>query len=274
MDFKAALFLMGSLSLSPVVVPPPEQCRVEPEVVPVDAAATDISEQETDEDEVSEESSQSVSSLQQTASNESVISSLNSSHLESEGDTQQQRSAQFPSVVCFLCHEAVEKCIKGVMYAYCGLDSDLLNCSALVTLHDAMKTSPHSPKLLHEPIEHCVMQVNEHQNRSRYPNFHIPPCAPAVTYTTANAREALMATKKLFDVLKQDEKMAPIIHDIDDLHVPQFMPMLRSLGGNDGQFCPLCHCILQCSRSQTVYYIESTSLIIKEIVQEMVGSYL
>ena len=249
-DFKAALFLMGSLSLSPVVVPPPEQCRVEPEVVPVDAAATDNSEEETDEDEVSEESSQSVSSLQQTASNESVISSLNSSHLESEGDTQQQRSAQFPSVVCFLCHEAVEKCIKGVMYAYCGLDSDLLNCSALVTLHDAMKTSPHSPKLLHEPIEHCVMQVNEHQNRSRYPNFHIPPCAPAVTYTTANAREALMATKKLFDVLKQDEKMAHIIHDIDDLHVPQFMPMLRSLGGNDGQFCPLCHCILQCSRSQ------------------------
>jgi HEPN domain-containing protein len=198
MDYKASLYMMGSSSLTPVVVPPPEQCR----------AAESSNEHESEETE------------EDTCF----------------GKNEEQKSPQFPAVVCFLCHEAVEKCIKGVMYAYCGLKSDTLNCSSLVTLFADMKGSSNCPRALLKPIEQCVMQVNEHQNKSRYPNFQIPPCAPASVYTTANAREAILATQKVFDALREDLKIAPLLGDPDESPVPCFTSMLRSLGGNDGKY--------------------------------------
>lgn len=79
------------------------------------------------------------------------------------------------------------------------------------------------------------MQINEHQKRSRYPNFQIPPCAPAVAYTPAIANEALMATKDLFYILMRDEKIAPLLKGIEELPIPQFTSMLLSLGGSDGK---------------------------------------
>ena len=273
MDYRAALFLMGFTNLTPVVVPAPAMCMATSSVPELDVGDGDASKPLTEEIPCLEShSSESlISSLNDQDNNEdvivssdqessdlyaatvsepsqgksvpkegatplesnssiSIISSLNSEHREGSDKT-----PQFPSVVCFLCHDAVEKLLKGVMYAYCGLNSELINCSALVTLFQQIKVSRHFPQNLLKPIEKCVMQINEHQKRSRYPNFQIPPCAPAVAYTAAIANEALMSTKDLFYILMRDEKIAPLLKGIEELPIPQFTSMLLSLGGNDGK---------------------------------------
>ena len=125
--------------------------------------------------------------------------------------------------------------MKGVMYAYCGLSSDLVNYSSLVSILQQMKISHFVPEHLSEPFEKCVMLVNEHQKMSRYPNFQIPPCAPAIVYTGAIATEVLMATKELFNKLMSDKKIAALLKEICELPIPKFKSMLQSLGGNNGK---------------------------------------
>ena len=262
MDYRAAMFMMGLTELSPVIVPPPEQCvtaqatPLEPQLVKskqtapdkllnktLPSLASNSSEgkhlhENSDEEEKSAfdldaGDLESSNAMDERNSSVSIISSLHSER--EEGSDREPSSTNFPSVVCFLCHEAVEKSVKGVMYAYCGLNSKLINCSNLISLLQEVKVSSHFPKDLLKPIERCVMQVCEHQNRSRYPNFQIPPCAPAIAYTNANAREALMATSQLLHSLIEDPKISPILKGLDELPVPQFTSMLKSLDGSEGK---------------------------------------
>ena len=151
------------------------------------------------------------------------------------GSVSDLSSPQFPALVCYLCHEAVEKCLKGVMYAYCGLKPDLLNCSTLVSLYEDLKRSPHCPQNLIKPIEQCVMQVNEHENKSHLPNYQIPHCAPATVYTAINANEAFLATRKLFQCVQGDPKVALLLGDLEELPKPKFTSTLRSQAGTDGK---------------------------------------
>ena len=142
-------------------------------------------------------------------------------------------ACQFPALVCFLCHETVEKVLKAVLYAFCGLKSELLNSSHLVALLDSMKHSTHSPKHLIEPIEECVMQINEHENKSRLPNYQIPPCAPAVVYSHLDAQGAFTAVHALLIRLQREESL---FGDFGQLPKPKFISALKSLGdGSEGK---------------------------------------
>ena len=266
MDYRAAMFLMRQTKLNPVIVAPPESCvtaqsTLEPlsgEEIITEATESLISEtaeihsshslqmEHLDEDKpnsavfAADENTLEPEApkarderqpLLKSSSSVSVISSLHSEH--EEDNVMEPNTTNFPSVVCFLCHEAVEKSIKGVMYAYCGVSSELINCSSLITLLQQLKVSRNFPRHLLSHIEKCAMQVSEHQNQSRYPNFQIPPCAPAAIYTNANAREALMATGQLLNTLTKEHNIAPILKGLNELPVPQFTSMLRSLDGMD-----------------------------------------
>ena len=150
-------------------------------------------------------------------------------------------SCQFPALVCFLCHETVEKVLKAVLYAFCGLKSELLNSSHLVTLLNSMKSSIHSPKHLIEPIEECVMQINEHENKSRLPNFQIPPCAPAVVYTHLDAHGAVTAVHVLLTRLQKEDMLKSLFGDLGQLPKPRFTSTLKSLGeGYEGNSVLAC----------------------------------
>ena len=236
MDYRAAMFMMGLTELTPVVVLPPEKCTAAsvPESDIGDGKLCEITGCMTEASTVpclkSQSSESVISSLKseiysdngdeikyssgldgdaddvtkeeelplESNSSVSIISSL---HIEHEANSHTNPvKPQFPTVVCFLCHEAVEKSMKGVMYAYCGLSSDLVNCSS-------MKISHFVPEHLSDPFEKCVMLLNEHQKMSRYPNFQIPPCAPAIVYTGAIATEVLIATKELFNKLMSVRKL-------------------------------------------------------------------
>ena len=144
-----------------------------------------------------------------------------------------QVSSQYPALVCFLCHETVEKCLKGALYTYCGLSLDLLNCSTLVSLLEAFQSSEHSPKELLHPIQECVMHMNEHENKSRLPNYQIPPCAPAAVYTPFNANEAFLSTQSLLQHLMGDCKLNVLLGDLGELPKPKFTSSLKAMAGID-----------------------------------------
>ena len=232
MDYRAALFLMEGVTVTPTIVPCPEECElVAAENTPYEQDSSESKEDEYEEIVVTVNSDE-------VESQKSDISSLN----EIMHDTKQGRP-QFPAVVCFLCHEAVEKSIKGVMYAYCGVKSDLVNCNNLVSLLKSLQCSNHRPpKCLEEQIKHCVMQVNEHQTKSRLPNFQIPPCAPALAYTSENAEEALLETRKFLEALMNDERIKPLLN-LEELPIPQFPSMHRSMSGNHSKLHHQCEVI-------------------------------
>ena len=149
------------------------------------------------------------------------------------GDDVNLVTCKFPALVCFLCHDTVEKCIKGVLYAYCGLKQNLLNCSSLMMLHEELSSSPHCPSDLTEPIKECVMSVNRHENRSRFPNYQNSPCAPATAYDAEDASEATRATGKLLHVLQSKPKLQGVLGDLTQLPVARFLSSLKST--QDGQ---------------------------------------
>ena len=246
-DYKAAEFLIGALQLTPRIVQQPSQCGSSSS----DDAEERKSDSETVKNKVGTESNAAEDGESATLSedNDETISKrenedkaessddevkLKESHYRDSGESAfTQENLQYPAQICFLCHEAAEKSIKGVMYAYCGLKPDLVNCRNLVTLYDDLKSSPHCPRNLVERIQQCVMQVNEHENKSRYPNFQIPPCAPAATYTMLNAREAMSATRDLLEYLLTDTKVASLLGNLGDLPKPKFTSSLKSMGGTD-----------------------------------------
>ena len=148
---------------------------------------------------------------------------------------QETESNAFPGLVCFLCHETVEKCLKGIMYAFCGLPHGLLNHGQLVTLIDPLKQSKHVPKDLKQPLEECVMQINQHEHKSRLPNYQNPPCAPAAIYTHQDAKEATIAVRHLVDQLVKDDKLRPLLSDMK-LPTLKFQSTLKSIGqGTEGK---------------------------------------
>ena len=142
---------------------------------------------------------------------------------------------KFPALVCFLCHDTVEKSIKGVLYAFCGLRQDLVNNSSLVMLKEALASSPHHPGHLLDPINECVNTINKHENMSRLPNYrHYPPCAPASTYYTSDAKEAFSATTKLLHHLQSEATLNVVLRDLGQLPAKRFMSSLQSLPDDQG----------------------------------------
>ena len=145
--------------------------------------------------------------------------------------------AEFPALVCFLCHETVEKCIKGVLYAYCGLSLHLVDCGNLVTLNNALdSSSSHCPKPLYDTIKECVMCVSTHENKSRYPNYQNPPCAPASIYTTEDANEAFFAAKMLIEKLSLEDKFTQVLGDLDHMPARKFVSTMRSVPEDQSKF--------------------------------------
>ncbi|XP_011402901.2 PREDICTED: sacsin-like [Amphimedon queenslandica] len=145
--------------------------------------------------------------------------------------TQHKETCRFPALICFLCHDVVEKCLKGLMYARCGLPEFLINDSCLTKISTEIQKSPHIQKRIKDIVKECVLQVSEHDNRSRYPHYQIPPCAPASVYSSLEAMEALRATRKLINKIREDDELKELLGDIDDLPEKMF-DVLVPVSGN------------------------------------------
>ena len=140
---------------------------------------------------------------------------------------------KFPALVCFLCHDVVEKCIKGIFYAKCGMPIQLVKVPHLMSLYENIKVSEHCPQELKKAIHHSVLQVNEHCNTSRYPNYQIPPCAPASVYTDLQAREAIIAAGVLLKEVIKFPDLQEIIGELEEL--PRALLQLGSISDEQGK---------------------------------------
>ena len=136
--------------------------------------------------------------------------------------SEEDDSCKFPALVCFLTHDVVEKCLKGVLYAKCGLPVNLIDSPVVVNLGTAIEKPPGAvPEQFIAVVKECTMQVNEHVAKSRYPNYQVPPCAPATVYTVLQATEALAAAKKL---MQNAAKLPGISELMGDLNC---LPLIR-----------------------------------------------
>ena len=80
------------------------------------------------------------------------------------------------------------------------------------------------------------MCVSTHENKSRYPNYQNPPCAPASIYTTEDANEAFLAAKMLIEKLRLEDKFTQILGDLDQMPTKKFVSTLRSVLGDQSMF--------------------------------------
>ena len=183
--------------------------------------------------------SEQIPTVEQQDESSSIGSQDEMSSTEQQDESiQQEQSAgahHFPALVCFLCHETVEKCLKGVHYAFCGLRPNMIDSSHLVELLESLKQSPHSPKALIPALQDCVYLINEHENKSRLPNYQIPPCAPAAVYNHMDAIEAFSATRKLLTELQKDEKLKDLFGCIGEIPKPKFVSTLKSMATGEGK---------------------------------------
>ena len=125
---------------------------------------------------------------------------------------------RFPALVCFLTHDVVEKCLKGVLYAKSGLDSSLVTSNMIVQLMEKVEQSANFTQQYKQVVKECTMPVCEHIAKSRYPNYQVPPCAPAEVYTVSQATEALAAATRL---VKESRRIPDVGELIGDIEVPE-----------------------------------------------------
>ena len=132
------------------------------------------------------------------------------------GSPKVSSDCKYPALVCFLCHDVVEKCIKGIMYAKCGLPNSLVECNVLSSLMTHLGKSGLCSKLIEVALQSSIIYVVEHDKRSRYPNYHYPTRAPASCYSVAEAMEALKIVNRLMIKLK-DSDMKDLIGELNVL---------------------------------------------------------
>ena len=62
-----------------------------------------------------------------------------------------------------------------------------------------------------------MLQVSEHHDKNRYPNFQIPPCAPAAVYSSTEENAAMNVVKKLMECVAADSSLLPFVGDLQEL---------------------------------------------------------
>lgn len=146
----------------------------------------------------------------------------------SDGDKDSTKRCQYPALVCFLCHDVVEKCLKGLLYTYVeDVKCNTMNCSNLVLLVQQFKDKA-SKVSLHEVCNDTVMVVNVYESKSRYPHFHNPPCAPAAVYLHKDAVEAFSAVSTLMKMLQGDQIVRELLGDLAIIPKPRFISAMKS----------------------------------------------
>ena len=134
---------------------------------------------------------------------------------------QDHEQCKHQALVCFLCHDVVEKCIKGILYATkTGLSDNLLDCSHLISLSDELKKTNNdkcSVELKTE-IETCATLIVDYGNKTRYPNYHgYPPRVPATAYTLEDAAIALKRVNNLMKNLCEHAVIGDLLGDLEVL---------------------------------------------------------
>lgn len=146
---------------------------------------------------------------------------------------------QFPALVCFLCHDVVEKCLKGLLFVYVEkINQQIMNCSNLVTVLQLLKSNDSmcSDQNLITVLHDTVMVVSVYETKSRYPSLHNSFTAPAAVYVPSDSAEAFGAVSTLITSLTAVQVISEIIGDLGITPKPKFISSMKSTSA-ECKFC-------------------------------------
>ena len=129
-------------------------------------------------------------------------------HSPSAAEHEQGASARVPSVceypeaVCFYSHEIVEKALKAVFLAYCGLKHELAASNNVVDIFEKLTKSAGCPEEV-KSISESVYLVSRHGRCCRFPDDNLPPAAPVLSHSTATAKETLSAALRFLEAVSK-----------------------------------------------------------------------
>ena len=101
-------------------------------------------------------------------------------------------------LICFHCHEVVEKALKSALFSSSGMTSAQLASHDLARLALDVSHLPGAPNVLT-----LITTVCDYYEPTRYPHKHQPAKAPADVYTDQQAQEALRVTKEMVALLEE-----------------------------------------------------------------------
>ena len=111
-------------------------------------------------------------------------------------------ACEYPEAICFYSHEIVEKALKAVFLAYCGLKHELAASDHVVDLFEKLKNSPGCPEEVKD-TDKFIHLVSRHGRCCRFPDDNLPPAAPVLSHSTATAKETLSAALKFLKAVSK-----------------------------------------------------------------------
>ena len=106
-------------------------------------------------------------------------------------------TCQHPALLCFLSRQVVEKCLKALCLATCGLNKDIQDAENIVLLYNYLSSC-----LNDKSLEECVHQVSEYDRSTRFPDAHVPSQPPCCVYDEIDAYNAFIAAEKVIKYVK------------------------------------------------------------------------
>lgn len=110
-----------------------------------------------------------------------------------------QSGPPFNALACFDSHEVVEKCLKAMLYRYCGISGSLLVSHRVLGLAECLRKESGRPDTT---TMDSVRKVSGYYLTTRYPNRQPFDIVPAEAFDLNEAEEAVDAASKVFEYAK------------------------------------------------------------------------
>jgi HEPN domain-containing protein len=143
--------------------------------------------------------------------------------LPSTAVPRQRQDHGYPEAVCFYSHEVVEKTLKAVFLAYCGLRHSLASYHHIVDLCEILSTHPNCPESIKEvSLRSHVLFVSRHGDCCRFPDSNLPPAPPMHTHSISTATEVLSSASTFLRKVAELEKFTEVFPtgDLDNIELP------------------------------------------------------
>jgi HEPN domain-containing protein len=144
--------------------------------------------------------------------------------LPSTAVPRQRQDHGYPEAVCFYSHEVVEKTLKAVFLAYCGLRHSLASYHHIVDLCEILSTHPNCPESIKEvSLRSHVLFVSRHGDCCRFPDSNLPPAPPMHTHSVSTAKEVLHSASTFLRTVAELEIFLQVFptSDLNNIVLPE-----------------------------------------------------
>jgi HEPN domain-containing protein len=109
-----------------------------------------------------------------------------------------QSGPPFSALACFQSHQVVEKCLKAMLFYYCGISGGLLGSHEVLDLASKLREEIKIPE---EEDMQYVRRVTKYYLSTRYPNRQPSNVVPAEAFNKNQAEMAVDAASKVLELV-------------------------------------------------------------------------